>query len=126
MKFLLDQDVYAVTARFLTEQGRIFITRDRDFGNLVFVHGAGGGVIYMRMLPSTMEDVHTEMKKIIETYDETELARSFVVVEQNRHRIRRIEQSPLTRFRRKTGLFFYPQTALRPSTRISFCGCGRK
>jgi len=59
MKFLLDQDVYAVTARFLSdlghdvvpvaqvglsqaddqdllrmaqEQGRIFVTRDRDFG----------------------------------------------------------------------------------------------
>jgi len=64
MKFLLDQDVYALTDRFLHElgydvataselglsrasdtdllktasqQGRIFITRDRDYGNLVFV-----------------------------------------------------------------------------------------
>ena len=65
MKFLLDQDVYALTERFLREQGydvattselglaraqdlellkvaseqaRIFVTRDRDYGNLVFVH----------------------------------------------------------------------------------------
>lgn len=118
MKFLLDQDVYAFTARFLTEQGhdvvaasqlglsraqdihllkraaaerRIFITRDRDFGNLVFVHGARSGVIYMRMLPSTMEAVHMEMRKVLETYSETELAKAFVVVEGNRHRIRRIE-----------------------------------
>ena len=118
MKFLLDQDVYALTARFLIEQGhdvvtaaqlglsraqdidllkhaandgRIFVTRDRDYGNLVFVHGAGSGVIYMRMLPSAMEAVHTEMKKVLETYGETELARAFVVVEENRHRIRRIE-----------------------------------
>jgi predicted nuclease of predicted toxin-antitoxin system len=72
MKFLLDQDVYALTERFLreqgydvvtasqlglsrasdsgllktaSEQGRIFITRDRDYGNLVFVHSAGSGVI---------------------------------------------------------------------------------
>ncbi len=64
MKFLLDQDVYASTARFLIElghnvvpaaqiglsraddeellkvaqeQGRILITRDRDFGDLVFM-----------------------------------------------------------------------------------------
>jgi len=64
MKFLLDQDVYAATARFIgelghdvvtaakigcsqasdsqllsiaKEQGRIFVTRDRDFGGLVFV-----------------------------------------------------------------------------------------
>ena len=118
MKFLLDQDVYAVTTRFLrengydvitayelglsrakdsellkvaAEQGRIFITRDRDYGNLVFVHGAGSGVVYLRMLPSSMADVHAEMKKVLETYSETELAKSFVVVEQNRHHIRRIE-----------------------------------
>jgi predicted nuclease of predicted toxin-antitoxin system len=64
MNFLLDQDVYTLTAHFLREQGydvttaselglsraldsellktageqgRIFVTRDRDFGNLVFV-----------------------------------------------------------------------------------------
>ncbi len=48
-------------------------------------------VIYLRMLPSTMADVHAEMKKVLETYSETELAKSFVVVEENRHRIRRIE-----------------------------------
>ena len=88
MKFLLDQDVYALTERFLREQGydvvtaaelglsraidsdllktageqqRIFVTRDRDYGNLVFVHS------------------------------EAEVATSFVVVEENRHRIRKIE-----------------------------------
>jgi len=118
MKFLLDQDVYAITLRYLREsghdvitaselnlsrakdaellktageQGRIFVTRDRDYGNLVFVHGAGSGVIYLRMLPSSMIDVHAELKKVLETYSETELATSFVVVEQKRHRIRRIE-----------------------------------
>jgi predicted nuclease of predicted toxin-antitoxin system len=118
MKFLLDQDVYALTERFLRglgydvvtaaeldmsraldtellqtagEQGRIFVTRDRDYGNLVFVHSAGSGVIYLRILPSTIEDVHAELKKVLETYSEAELAKSFVVVEEHRHRIRRIE-----------------------------------
>lgn len=118
MKFLLDQDVYAITERFLREQGhdvvtasqlglsrakdlelleianeqkRVFVTRDRDYGNLVFVHGAGSGVIYLRMLPSTMEDIHAEMINVLNTYNETELAKSFVVVEKNRHRIRKIE-----------------------------------
>jgi predicted nuclease of predicted toxin-antitoxin system len=119
MKFLLDQDVYAVTERFLREQGhdivtasqlglsrakdsdllkianeqeRIFVTRDRDYGNLVFVHGSGSGVIYLRMLPSTMQDIHAEMMNVLETYGETELARAFVVIEKNRHRIRKIEE----------------------------------
>ena len=118
MKFLLDQDIYALTERFLREQGhdvvtaaglglsrasdsdllktaseqrRIFVTRDRDYGNLVFVHSAGSGVIYLRILPSTINDVHAELKKVLETYSEAELATSFVVVEKNRHRIRKIE-----------------------------------
>jgi predicted nuclease of predicted toxin-antitoxin system len=118
MKFLLDQDVYALTERFLreqeydvvtasqlglsrasdsdllkmaSEQGRIFVTRDRDYGNLVFVHNTGSGVIYLRMLPSTIKDVHAELKKVLDTYGETELAKSFIVVDQHRHRIRKIE-----------------------------------
>ena len=118
MKFLLDQDVYALTEGFLREPGydvvtaaelglsrstdsdllktageqkRIFVTRDRDYGNLVFVHSEGSGVIYLRILPSTIEDVHAELKMVLETYSEAELATSFVVVEKNRHRIRKIE-----------------------------------
>jgi predicted nuclease of predicted toxin-antitoxin system len=118
MKFLLDQDVYALTERFLREQGydvvtafelglsrapdldllnkageqeRIFVTRDRDYGNLVFIHHAGKGVIYLRILPSDMDEVHGELKKVLETYSDDDLARSFVVVERNRHRIRKIE-----------------------------------
>jgi predicted nuclease of predicted toxin-antitoxin system len=68
MRFLLDQDVYASTAHFLhylghdvvpvarlglsrasdsdllitaREQGRVLVTRDRDFGGLVFVGNLG-------------------------------------------------------------------------------------
>jgi len=118
MRFLLDQDVYALTEHFLREQGydvvtaselglsraldtellktasehgRIFITRDRDYGNLVFVHHVGSGVIYLRILPSDMNEVHAELKKVLESNNEGELAKSFVVVEKGRHRIRRIE-----------------------------------
>ena len=118
MKFLLDQDVYALTERFLREQGydvvtaselglshaqdldllkvageqkRIFVTRDRDYGNLVFVHHAGSGVIYLRILPSDMDEVHVELKKVLETYSEDALAKSFVVVEKGRYRIRKID-----------------------------------
>ena len=67
MRFLLDQDVYAVTDRFLRdlghdvvtaaeiglsqasdsellrvsqENGQILVTRDRDFGGLVFIDDA--------------------------------------------------------------------------------------
>jgi len=72
MRFLLDQDVYATTARLLSglghdvisvtqiglaqtddedllraaqDQTRLLVTRDRDFGGLVFVNALGSGVL---------------------------------------------------------------------------------
>ena len=72
MQFLADQDVYALTVSFLRglghdvltaaglgmskakdlqllrtahDRGRIFVTRDRDFGAFVFVQASGPGVI---------------------------------------------------------------------------------
>ena len=116
MKFLLDQDVYATTARFLAslghdvvrvgqiglsraedsallavaqEQGRIFVTRDRDFGGLVFVQDLGQGVIYLRILPSTQNSVHKELERVLSTWPENELMKAFVVVEPGRHRFRK-------------------------------------
>jgi predicted nuclease of predicted toxin-antitoxin system len=116
MKFLTDQDVYAATARFLSglgydvataaqlalaqvddaallqtaqAQGRIFVTRDRDFGALVFVQGGGAGVIYLRLLPSTQNAVHAELERVLTMYNELELHCSFVVIEPGRHRLRR-------------------------------------
>ncbi len=117
MKFLLDQDVYAATARFLAglghdvtqagqvglsratdeellavarQQDRIFITRDRDFGALVFVRALGSGVLYLRMLPSTQESVHTELERVLRSYSEQELRKAFVVIGAGVHRFRRL------------------------------------
>jgi predicted nuclease of predicted toxin-antitoxin system len=121
MKFLADQDVWASTVRFLSglghdvvtagqlglanaldtellrvaqEQGRIFVTRDRDFGGLVFVQGSGPGVIYLRILPATQTSVHAELERVLTLYTEQELQASFVVVEPGRHRIRRTFAPP--------------------------------
>jgi predicted nuclease of predicted toxin-antitoxin system len=117
MKFLADQDVYAGTVAFLSglghdvvtaaqlslsqaedveihrtahEQERIFVTRDRDFGSLVFVHGSKPGVIYLRMQPSTQNAVHTELERVLTLYSEQELQASFIVIEPGRHRIRKL------------------------------------
>jgi predicted nuclease of predicted toxin-antitoxin system len=117
MRLLLDQDVYAVTARFLVdagydvvlvaqiglsqasdeeilrtaqEQNRILITRDRDYGNLVFVRAMGSGVIYLRILPTTVNNVHNELIRVMETYAEVELVGAFVVVEPDGHRFRKV------------------------------------
>ena len=116
MKLLLDQDVYAITAKFLVDAGhdvvlvaqlglsqasdeeilmiarqenRILLTRDRDYGNLVFVRAVGTGVIYLRVLPTTVHAVHSELVRIINYYSEAELSRAFVVVEADGHRFRK-------------------------------------
>jgi len=57
------------------------VTRDRDFGGLVFVRGMRVGVVYLRMLPSTQNSVHDELRRVLETYSEGELMKAFVVVE---------------------------------------------
>jgi len=117
MRMLLDQDVYAVTARFLAQAGhdivlaaelglsraddetvlkaaqdqrRLFVTRDRDFGHLVFVRRLGIGVIYLRIQPSSMTAVHAELARVLERYSEEALHEAFVAVNGKGHRIRRI------------------------------------
>ena len=117
MRFLLDQDVYLATSRYLRElshdvtsaselglsrasdrellllareENRIFITRDRDFGNLVFVEGIDSGVIYLRIKPTSLAAGHAELQSVLNSYAEEELMRAFVVVEPGRHRIRRV------------------------------------
>jgi predicted nuclease of predicted toxin-antitoxin system len=70
------------------------MTRDRDFGGLVFVQGSGPGVIYLRILPSTQDAVHAELERVLTLYSDVELQGSFVVIEPGRHRIRRLGPGP--------------------------------
>jgi predicted nuclease of predicted toxin-antitoxin system len=115
MRFLLDQDVYVKTERFLQDkgydlvrvsslgmaratdetilslaqaQGRILITRDRDYGTLVFVRSQGTGVIYLRMVPSTLDAVHQELSRVLTQYSMEALQKAFVVVTKDGHRFR--------------------------------------
>ncbi|MDQ3131352.1 MAG: DUF5615 family PIN-like protein [Acidobacteriota bacterium] len=117
MKLLLDQDVYEVTARFLIdlqhdvlrvrelgmaqasdeenlkkalELNRVFVTRDRDYGNLVFVRKIRSGVLYLRILPSNINQIHAEFARVLSLYDEHEVKSAFIVIEAGKHRFRKI------------------------------------
>ena len=97
MKLLADNDVYKITVDFLRQHGhdfvnakelglnkasdkellekakimdRLFITRDKDFGMLVFL----------------------KKEKILEKYTEKDLETAFCVVEPHRYRIRRVDK----------------------------------
>ena len=118
MRFLVDQDVYALSVEWLRELGhdvvtvkeigmeraedeellsnakensRIFVTRDKDFGTLVFLKRAlSTGVILLRVAPPTIDAVHEELDRLLGSYEEKELNQLFCVVEANRYRIRRL------------------------------------
>jgi predicted nuclease of predicted toxin-antitoxin system len=70
---------------------RILLTRDRDFGRLVFADGETAGVVLLRITPSTQNAVHAELGLVLDEYPSSELKRAFVVVEPNQYRIRRPE-----------------------------------
>lgn len=119
MLFLVDQDVYKITIEFLRNEGhdaipikevgleqnsdrillqkaremdRIFVTQDKDFGNLVFFEKElSSGVILLRGKSSEIEFIHKELKTIFKNHTEKELKRNFCVVESGRHRIRKLK-----------------------------------
>ena len=118
MQMLADQDVWqktvdvlrnaghdVVTARALglasaddrtlldraAEEGRILLTRDKDFGTLVFLEEhRTRGVIFLRITPSSLREAHATFADLVEAVGEEVLERSFCVVEPGRYRVRRL------------------------------------
>ncbi|MBN2543597.1 DUF5615 family PIN-like protein [bacterium] len=117
MKFLLDQDVYEITYRFLKDSGhdvvkvseigfeqasdleilkesknqnRILITRDRDFGELVFLKHLETGVFYLRVNPLSINAVHEQLLLVLKKYSARELMNAFIVIEPGHYRLRKL------------------------------------
>ena len=118
MKFLADQDVYFITVQLLRQWGhdvvtaselgmqrasdqemlrkagetyRLLVTRDKGFGSLVFLGTApSSGVILLRIDPTTVDDVHRELRRLLSQNSEETLRSMFCVVEPHRHRLRRL------------------------------------
>jgi predicted nuclease of predicted toxin-antitoxin system len=118
MRLLTDQDVYRITVEQLKKWGldvvtakelgmkraadkdllrraietnRLFITRDKGFGTLVFLEELLiTGVILLKIIPTTVEDVHRELHRVFLEHTEEELKHLFCVVEPHRHRIRHL------------------------------------
>ena len=117
MRFLVDQDVYRDTIHFLRQlghdlvlaadlgmsrspdeqiltaahaQNRILLTRDKDFGNLVFVYQQRAGVICLRIRVGDSDEVHQELMRALSLYTEDKLLRVFMTVTARGHRIRQL------------------------------------
>jgi predicted nuclease of predicted toxin-antitoxin system len=119
MRFLADQDLWKTTVDLLRawghdvvtaseidfarasdeellskarKEGRLLITRDRDFGSLVFLGNIPSrGVLLLRIEPQTQHEVHTELQRLLNVHREDELSNAFCTVEPGRHRVRRVQ-----------------------------------
>lgn len=118
MRFLVDQDVYHLTILWLKREGhdivtarelglhraddtvllrkareldRLFLSRDKDFGTLVFLKAAlSRGVIFLRMTPTDFEEVHQQLQRLLRQHPEEELKQRYCVVEPHRYRTRHL------------------------------------
>lgn len=78
------------------ETDRRLLTRDKDFGALVFLQKAlSTGVIFLRVTPAMAGEVHQELRRLFQEHSERELHDLFCVVEPHRHRIRRLRSCGL-------------------------------
>ena len=118
MEFLLDQDGYHYTYTTFKKKGydvicakdigyekasdesllheafkrsRIFVTRDKGFGSLVFFSQIKcAGVILLRGEPQEIEKIHTVIFNMLKEYSFAELAGYFVTIEPDKFRMRKI------------------------------------
>lgn len=118
MRLLTDQDIYYFSIKWLKKEGhdvltasdlgmsivsdekllakaaelnRIFVTRDKDFGALVFLKNKiSCGVILLRTTPENIKKTHAVSEILFTEYEEKELQNLFCVVEPNQYRIRHL------------------------------------
>jgi predicted nuclease of predicted toxin-antitoxin system len=71
---------------------RVMLTRDKDFGTLVYLRRqTGPDVILLRMTPAKMDKVHETLSELLRRYSMAKLQQQFCVVEPDRYRVRRVD-----------------------------------
>ena len=89
----VDLDLAQASDRTLLQEAadrnRLLLTRDRDFGRLVFARGYRAGILFLRITPSTQDAVHEELRRVLDTRTFDDLCNALTVVEPGQHRIRR-------------------------------------
>ncbi len=122
MRILADQDIWQTTVDLLRDDGhdlitareaglasaddatllqkavydgRLLLTRDKDFGTLVFLEKiCSRGVIFLRISPSSMDETHAVLLRLIENTPEEDLRDRFCVVAPGGYRVRKLPPHP--------------------------------
>lgn len=115
MRLFADHDVYSKTVLFLKSDGhdietakeaglaaapdeeilkhcvrerRVLVTRDKDYGNLLFAQGLPcHGVILIRCGPALLDQAHLQLRDALRVREDLESL--MIAVEANRYRVRR-------------------------------------
>ena len=115
MKFLLDENISKLTAKFLTQLGHIIlrvkeinpgmedyqvlelalkeqaiiITLDKDYGELVFKEGkAYSGVLFLRLENQTQDNIINTLRWLLSIYSDRKLTNKFVTVTEKDGRLK--------------------------------------
>lgn len=116
LKILADECVYKKTVLFLKSQGydiisikdlglsgandrvvleeanksnRILLTADQDFGNIIaYPPETHKGIIVLKTLKNEEESIHFNLLKVLNEVEPALLAKSLIVVDSNKYRIR--------------------------------------
>ncbi len=76
--------------KLATDENRVIITEDKDFGELVFLQGMSHPCI-VRFVGMQVHEKVTAMRELIDNHADSMLDGSLIVVTQNRIRVRAVE-----------------------------------
>ena len=75
---------------FARKRQYVFITRDADFTDLTrYPLGRHAGIVYLRVTPSTMVDVHRTLIEALHYFSTGQLRGSLLIIEPGTYRLRR-------------------------------------
>jgi predicted nucleic acid-binding protein len=90
MRFLTDHDVYQITIDFLVDHGHEVVrVKDVGLAQALLRCIENAGVILLRCGPTIINNTYNEFERFLDIHKDKSFKDCFVVIEPNRHRIRR-------------------------------------
>ncbi|MEW5956134.1 MAG: DUF5615 family PIN-like protein [Chloroflexota bacterium] len=70
-------------------QGRVLITNDLDFSNIRrYPPAHHSGIVVLKIRPRVLNQVHTVLKRLLDSTSQESLQQTLVIVDRNKYRLR--------------------------------------